>query len=741
MIRLKEQALAAILAITTWAGSSLAEPRAEIVAPRQLQAPELRYPTGAHGDGEVIVEIEVAQDGTVTRAAVKAGAPPFHQEALHAARSFRFEPATRNGIPVRARVLAQLVFREPIPEPRPAAAPVPAVPAGTSRGPVAATRSAPPTAQPIEITVLGEEREELGSIHIPRSEARLVPGAFADPFRVVEVLPGVAPIVNGLPYFFVRGAPPGDVGYFIDGIRVPLLFHVGAGPSVLAPALVDRVDLFPSAYPARFGRVVGGVMAGETLPPSQTARGEAQARVFDAGALVESPFGDGRGSVLLAGRYSYTQALLSLVAPAYQLGYGDYQARIAYAVSPRDRLSLFAFGAFDRLANDRVQRTLFDVQFHRIDLRWDHLTESGSVRVAATLSGDRVANAEEDTPVPGSRLSTDGARLRMELDQKLSRSLRVRAGADLGLERMGTEQEQQGPNVAVFPARTDVLGGAYADAVWRPGPGVELVPGVRLDARRLRDASFVRADPRLATRVKIAEGVSWVAAFGVAHQLPSDNVRIPGGVPTAMEQLPQEAWQVSQGVEAVLPWSMLAKLTLFRTWIDAEDAHLIARNQGLELFLRRDFTERLGGFFSYTFSRAERSNGPFTVRADSDRTHVISAVLGYDMGHGFRVGSRAYYSSGRPYQVACPNSACGPGDPAAPRPFLATGVLPGFFRLDIRFEKRWTFASGSWVAANFEWFNALMRPETTQVKWTPAGLTRRVLDPITLPSVGIEAGF
>ncbi len=99
---------------------------------------------------------------------------------------------------------------------------------------------------PVEVSVVGERREELGSTHIPRNETRLIPGAFADPFRVVEILPGVAPIVSGLPYFTVRGAPAGDVGYFIDGIRVPLLFHVGAGPSVIAPALVDRVDLFPS---------------------------------------------------------------------------------------------------------------------------------------------------------------------------------------------------------------------------------------------------------------------------------------------------------------------------------------------------------------------------------------------------------------------------------------------------------------------------------------------------------------
>jgi hypothetical protein len=102
-----------------------------------------------------------------------------------------------------------------------------------------------------------------------------------DPFRVIEVMPGVAPILSGLPYFFVRGAPPGNVGYFIDGIRVPLLFHVGAGPSVLAPALVDRVDLFASSYPVRLGRYSDAIIAGETSEPSQRARGEGAPELCD----------------------------------------------------------------------------------------------------------------------------------------------------------------------------------------------------------------------------------------------------------------------------------------------------------------------------------------------------------------------------------------------------------------------------------------------------------------------------
>src|SRR5262249_3276725 len=155
----------------------------------------------------------------------------------------------------------------------------------------------------------------------------------------------------GVPYFFVRGAPPGNIGYFLDEVRLPLLFHVGLGPSVIHPALVDRVELYPGGYPAELGRFVGGIVTGETKAPATAWHGEGEVRLFDAGALVEAPFAEGKGAALVGGRYSYSALILSAISPDVDLGYGDYQARVSYAITPRDRVTAFAFGSFDKLAD------------------------------------------------------------------------------------------------------------------------------------------------------------------------------------------------------------------------------------------------------------------------------------------------------------------------------------------------------------------------------------------------------
>ncbi|HEX9296381.1 MAG TPA: TonB family protein [Polyangiaceae bacterium] len=714
-------------------------PQPEIAVPARLGAEPVPYPAGAEGDAVVVLEIEIEKDGTVGNVVVKEGLPPFDEAARLAARAWRFTPATRNGLPIRARVLAKIAFHAPAP---PTAETHPTEPTPRTSEPDPSAPFPERPVEPIEVTVVGERREELGSTHIPRNETRLIPGAFADPFRVVEVMPGVAPILSGIPYFTVRGAPPGSVGYAIDGIRVPILFHVGAGPSVIAPGLVDRVDLFPAVYPARFGRHAGGIMAGETTPPRTVGRGEGQARVFDAAAMIEQPFAEGRGSVLLGGRYSYTGALLALVAPDYKLAYWDYQARAAYRISEHDRLSIFSFGAHDLLRNEIIARTLFHVDFHRLDLRWDHETEGGRVRVATTLGSDLTLKAAENSRNPGSSVTSRSARVRLELDQRVAAGARVRAGGDINVERFDEDREQQGPGVVPFGAHTDSYGGAWVDVIGRPSPGVEIVPGFLFDVFRVRDETLLAPEPRLSTRLKIAERVAWISAFGLTHQVPTFVIPVPGSNVSLFESTSQEVWQASQAIEASLPFRMLAKLTLFRNVIRLVDDQGRGDNYGVEVFVRRDFTERLGGFVSYTFSRADRQLFGMKFLSTFDRPHVLSVVLGYDLGAGFRAGSRFYLESGRPYEILCATPNCrDSGASPMPYQYVHSGRFPAFSRLDVRFEKKWTFESGAWFAATLEWFNALLSRELDSVRTSPDGLVFDGRSPLTLPSIGVEGGY
>ena len=346
-------------------------------------------------------------------------------------------------------------------------------------------------------------------------------------------MPGVTPIISGLPFFYIRGAPPGDVGYYLDGVRVPYLFHVGVGPSVIHPAMVDRVDLFPGGYPARFGRFAGGIVDGETVPPATEAHGEYNLRFFDAGAMVELPFDGGRGTLMLGGRYSYTGLLLSVISPDTVLSYWDYQARATYALTPSDRVGVFAFGADDFLGQKAsgTTQTLFGTQFHRVDVRYDHrLTEGGTLRTAITFGQDLtdVGNGESVRD----RLTA----ARTEIAYRASPDVLLRTGVDAEADKYDVvvAQDTLGPSESAlaanyFPSRTDIAAGVRADAVLTIEHGLEVTPGARLDFFGSQGSTAVAVDPRLAARVATgARSHLLVRRWRHGHRAPASGVRNPG---------------------------------------------------------------------------------------------------------------------------------------------------------------------------------------------------------------------
>ena len=241
-----------------------AEVEPSVTAPAVEGGGEVPYPAEATGDAAVVLEVLVGADGSVVEVRIVEGGPPFAEHARAAVSAWRFVPAQRGGESVAARVRVRIDFREPSRTEEQEAA-------GAERP--ATTVAAPPSAteqEPVEITVSGM-RAELGQTTLVAEEVRQLPGAFGDAFRAVEALPGVTPMLSGVPFFYMRGAPPNNNGYFVDGVRVPLLFHVGLGPSVIHPGLLDRVEFYPSVAPVRYGGFAGGIIAGETRAPAASA--------------------------------------------------------------------------------------------------------------------------------------------------------------------------------------------------------------------------------------------------------------------------------------------------------------------------------------------------------------------------------------------------------------------------------------------------------------------------------------
>ena len=107
---------------------------------------------------------------------------------------------------------------------------------------------------------------------------------------MVGFLPGVAQPITLLPVYVIRGSSPGTNGFFLDGMRVPQLFHWVVGGGVVHPRLIDRLDFYPGVYDVSFGHYAGGVIDSETRPARGDGRahGEVELRIYDVSTLGEA---------------------------------------------------------------------------------------------------------------------------------------------------------------------------------------------------------------------------------------------------------------------------------------------------------------------------------------------------------------------------------------------------------------------------------------------------------------------
>jgi TonB-dependent receptor-like protein len=606
---------------------------------------------------------------------------------------------------------------------------------------------APPTASPVgEVTVQGRRRT-MGQ-GFSRAEVRQLPGALADPLRAIEALPGVTPTLSGVPYFFVRGAPPGDVGYFFDGIRLPALFHALGGPSVVHPGLIESVELFPGPYPVDYGRFAAAAVVARAAAPTPEARGELALRATDSSALLDTPL-DADTNLTLSGRYSYANPVLHLFASDMDVEYWDYQARVQRRLSARDRLSVLAFGAHDALTdlNDGKLRTLYGIDFHRVAVRYDHELPRGSVRLQTLGGWDRSLARDGDVEVTDA--STE---LRLDAEQELGRSIRGRAGASVGYDRYALDTARLDDRDAgrryreQFPSRTDSVASAYVALDLEIGRDISVTPGLRVDAYASRGKHALGVDPRVQAEYRVNSRFTLRSGFGVAHQPPASSVPSPGLNPTLGGGL-QTGVQYSYGFRVRLPSQVGLEVTLFQTALlnlsdsigqsrvddvearVTEDTRGLGRARGVELLLKRSLTRKLGGFLSYTLSSSERSVARAHVPSSFDRRHVLGAALGYDWGRGYRSGVRATVYSGIVADVAYLEAARNP-----PR------TTP-FYRIDLRTEKRFLLGERRYLSLVFELVNATLNREVLSASCSAYVCKQRRVGPITIPNLAIEAGF
>ncbi len=749
-------------------------PAAVVTPPRVVALPEVELPPDAEvpEGGAVELRLLVRADGTAAveecsatdevcarvRAAVEAG---------------RFEPATRDGAPVPAQIAMRFRVRALAPEPE-------EPPASSETTPEEGAPAAAPEVLEDTVgfrTTATVEPVPRGAMRLELEELRDMPGAFGDPFRAIEALPGVTPIFSGLPYFYVRGAPPSGTLYVYDDIPLPALYHLGLGPAVVHARMIGPLRLHTGVPPARFGRFTGGVIEAEgpAPPEDDDPHGEVELRLLDLTSMVQAEVGGGRLAV--AGRYGYPGLLLSIFSPEVDLAYWDYQLRFEHPLGRRDSVEIVWLGSYDALTTtnevdgavgeDATETSALTIQFHRFEARLVRRLRRFELGTALRVGWEE-SSLDEEIALEAFTL---GPRMWMALDEG---AFRLRVGLEMigaaGGMRFVQETSEDDGDAPQDPARNEVyasvaarnMAAVYAELAFDPIDALTIDLGLRGDVWVTGSAVEASLDPRARATWHATGALDLHAAVGVTRQPAVFFIPLPGLAEVAVDHGLQTATQGEVGASARLPLGLEAEGQLFvhhyqnllfpDLFVNDEtctptvcvevpvNPRVDGMSYGAELFLRRDPSERLAGFVSYTLAWAETEDvGDIDYSPSYDVRHVLNVAGRWDIGGGFSAGLRFHLRSGKPMGRFYLDDA----------DFVLRRYeqrLPAFHRLDAQVAYGWETSWGRMRLA-LEWFNVTFSEEPVDIRcvgdMAPSSgeCPVQYAPAIVVPNLGLRAVF
>jgi outer membrane receptor protein involved in Fe transport len=300
----------------------------------------------------------------------------------------------------------------------------------------------------------------------------------------------------------------------------------------------------------------------------------------------------------------------------------------------------------------------------------------------------------------------------------------------------------------------------WVEAEWRALPRLRLVGGLRADAEERFGVVKAWVDPRTAAFVEVAPGSTVVAAAGLYGSAPTppETTKTFGNPDLDANR----GLHLSLGLREDLPWASKLELTGFYkemwslvvpTASVAPDGHLLRYSNkgrgeviGLEVLAKRELTQGLFGWISWTWSRSIRRDDPTNPYYPQwrlfqfDQTHVLAVILSYRLPREWIVGTRVRAVSGNPYtppvgavlDADTGRYQCIPGAPYSQR-------LPGFFQADARVDKRWVFEK--WMFSAYLDVQNVTNHENAEARFRNFDCSQTVVVPSIpfFPSLGLRA--
>lgn len=626
-------------------------------------------------------------------------------------------------------------------------------------------------------------REEISRQTLTTEELVKMPGTMGDALRAIESLPGVGRPPLNLGLIIVRGSKPTDSRVYIGSSEVPQLYHFAALRSVVPTEMVERIDFMPGNFSVRYGRATGGTIDVELREGKRDRwHGYAEVNVFDAGVMAEGPVG--KGSIMLAGRRSYVDALLAAAnapgltfvdAPVYY----DYQGVFDYPVGG-GKLRAELLGSddqtklvFGKSAQADPALTSFGthIYFHKLQLRYTKTI--GQWQVFSQIAG----GYQGQSGSVGSNLHYDigigSIDARVEGRYAWSKKMKLLIGLDSVYSNVAENLDvPQPPHEGQIPSPLSALEtlhqhttqnyfllGLFAEILWRPVQRVTITPGIRFDYySALHHQSF---DPRITGRFELARFTTLKAGVGLFSQPPVSIEYDPVFGNPGLR--PEKAMHLSLGLEQGILPGLLGEVTGFykHLWdlstptaaYELRDGKVHAENYasigegriyGMEITLRQLVSKWFFGWVSYTLLRSERRDCVTCNwrTFDYDQTHILVLALHSYLPRGWELGLRFRYITGLPFTPAYGGYYNADSDVYAPASGpINTARISDYHALDFRVDK--TFLFKRWLLRLYLDITNIYNHANAETSQPSYDFTKRaeITGLPIIPSFGIRGEF
>ena len=586
-----------------------------------------------------------------------------------------------------------------------------------------------------ETAVIDAAPREVVKRTIDKEELTRIPGTRGDALRAVELLPGVARPPFGIGLLIVRGAAPQDSESFIDGVPVPLIYHFGGLTSIYNSYMLEKIDFYPGNFSVRYGRRTGGILEVTTRDPARDrVHGVAEISVIDTFVTIEAPLTD---KISISG--GLRRSLIDLILPAVlpdDVGvrqapvYIDYQFKLNFLPTKRDRVRISAYGSNDRLelileeaaGDDPAIRgnTALGTAFYNNQIDWTRrIGEKADQELTFNVGPSKINFALGDQfRLEGTFIQTYG---RGEWRYQITDKVRLITGLDvytapIDLSYFGPQpqaQEGAGSQQGSLAGQDQVFAdldttvfrpGVYLESDMTLGKFTQLILGLRMDY--FSDIGRFSVDPRVTTIFTVAEDMRVKLGVGIFSQPPEfQESDVTIGNP---ELDPIKAVHLGAGWEYdAVPGARFGVEGFYKHLWDraiatpnGEAPFYVTGGTGriygaeFSVNIRPTTGRHYFGYLSYTLSRSERKDGslePWRL-FDFDQTHILTAAFVYNFPRNWEIGGTFRVVSGNPYTPVIGSIYDALNDIYIPIDGRVNTLRnPLFHQLDIRIQKKWIF--------------------------------------------------